>query len=247
LKFRGRHMFSLLISDLHLAPDRPDIVELFARFLRGPARKANALYILGDLFEAWIGDDAIDDPFNAGIADELAALTAAGVAVRFQHGNRDFLVGDGFVARTGVELLAEEVVVPLGGVPTLLMHGDQLCTDDTAYQTMRAQFRSPQWRAAVLARPLAERAALAREYRRQSAEANVRKAENLMDANADAVVDALRRHGCSRLIHGHTHRPARHPLIVDGRHCERWVLADWYTTGSCLEVDERGVEPIALS
>ncbi len=239
-------MAALLISDLHLEADREQIVDHFTRFLRGPARDADALYILGDLFEAWIGDDALSDLFNARIADALAALTAAEVPVRFQHGNRDFLIGADFAARTGVELLAEEVVAPLGGVPTLLMHGDQLCTDDAAYQTMRAQFRSPQWRAAVLARPLAERAALARHYRRQSIEATAQKAEILMDVSPEAVVDALRRHGCSRLIHGHTHRPARHTLAVDGRQCERWVLADWYAAASYLKVDATGVTPVAF-
>jgi UDP-2,3-diacylglucosamine hydrolase len=232
---------TLLISDLHLAPERPQTVDAFVAFLRGPARLADRLYILGDLFEVWIGDDGLDEGFSAGIAKELAAVSGGGTRVFFQHGNRDFLVGQRFAGAAGLELLAEEVVVPLHGRQALLVHGDQLCTDDLAYQAMRAQIRAPAAVAAFLARPLAERAAIARDYRRQSMAATAAKSEALMDVNPGAVAGAFRRHGVDLLIHGHTHRPARHEHVVDGRRCERWVLPDWHGRAVGIVVDPKGV------
>ncbi|MFZ5484976.1 MAG: UDP-2,3-diacylglucosamine diphosphatase [Pseudomonadota bacterium] len=223
---------SLLIADLHLTPEQPGVTARFHRFLAEIAPGAQALYILGDLFEAWPGDDFADHPYAADILAGLHRLTHQGVALRIMHGNRDFLLGPGFCARSGASLLSDPSLVNLHGTPTLLLHGDSLCTDDVAYQAVRNQVRDPTWQAALLARPLPERLALARQYRAQSETDKAGKPLDIMDVNEAAVHQAFRSHGCPRLIHGHTHRPARHPLSVDGQTVERWVLPDW--------TDERG-------
>ena len=230
-------MAALFISDLHLCPTRPAVSRLFLDFLRGPAQRADELYILGDLFEYWAGDDDLDDPFVAVMCEALAALADDGVATFFMRGNRDFLAGDGFARRTGAALLDDPALRPIEGVPTLLMHGDTLCTDDADYQEFRSMVRSPRWQQQFLARPLAERKRMIEELRRRSEEAKSVKAEAIMDVNEYAVAAALRTHAYPRLIHGHTHRPAQHLHLVDGRKCERWVLADWYDRGSYLECD----------
>ena len=228
-------MTTLFISDLHLCPTRPAVNLAFLAFLRGPARRAGALYILGDLFEYWAGDDDLDDPFAAAICHALAATAAAGVAVFFMPGNRDFLVGEGFARLTGMTLLEDPILRNVEGIPTLLMHGDTLCTDDVAYQSLRAALRAAPWQREFLARPLAERKRAIEELRLRSEEEKQIKSAAIMDANRDAVAAALRTHGYPRLIHGHTHRPARHVHDIDGRSCERLVLADWYHRGSYLE------------
>lgn len=240
-------MTTLFISDLHLDPERPDISRLFGDFIDSDARDANALYILGDLFEAWVGDD---DPAELGVfvADRLRALSDSGVPVFFQHGNRDFLVGTGFAHRAGMQLLPENAVVMLYGKPVLLMHGDTLCTDDLAYQAFRAQTRDPAWRAQFLAQPLAARLAFAAQARaasqqRQQAMKQDDRAqfETVTDVSQSAVYETFARYGIDTIIHGHTHRPAIHDADVMGRGCKRIVLGDWYTQGSALRVDANGV------
>ena len=245
-------MTTLFISDLHLDPERPQITCLFGEFIDGEARGADALYILGDLFEAWVGDD---DPSETGafVADKLRALADSGVPVYFQHGNRDFLLGCDFARRAGVELLPENAVVVLYGKPVLLMHGDTLCTGDIAYQTFRAQTREPAWRAQFLEQPLAARLAFAAQARaasqqRQQAMKQEDRAqfETVTDVTPAAVLETFARYGIDTMIHGHTHRPAIHDLDVGGRSRKRVVLGDWYTQGSVLRVDANGMRLSAL-
>ena len=245
-------MATLFISDLHLDPERPEITRLFGDFIDGEARSADALYILGDLFEAWVGDDDTSEP-GVFVAAKLRALADSGVPVHFQHGNRDFLVGHEFARRAGIALLPENAVIMLHGKPVLLMHGDTLCTDDTAYQAFRAQTRDPAWRAQFLAQPLAARLAFAAQARaasqqRQQAMKQDDRAqfETVTDVSPAAVRETFARYGIDTIIHGHTHRPAVHALNVDGRNCERVVLGDWYTQGSVLRVDADGLRLAAL-
>lgn len=239
-------MIHLFISDLHLCATRPQTTNVFFEFLEGPARAAQALYILGDLFEYWAGDDDLDEPFNASICNALSGLSRHGVKLHYMHGNRDFVIGDEFARQAGVTLLEEETLVDLAGSRTLLMHGDTLCTDDHAYMQFRAAVREPRWIAQTLAQPLSQRKAQIEELRRMSEQAKRGKTANIMDVNQDAVAAVLRKHGYPRLIHGHTHRPARHEHEVDGRRCERWVLADWYEDGSYLECKGGTCRMVAL-
>lgn len=226
---------TLFISDLHLDRERPHGLLLFERFLRDDAPGADALYILGDLFEYWIGDDD-DAPHLESIAVTLRRLADAGTPTYFAHGNRDFLLGEHFAQRTGMTLLPEETVVDLYGRPALLMHGDSLCRDDHEYMEFRDMVRAPGWQAGFLAQPLSRRRAAAEAMRAQSRENGRTKPPEITDVSPAAVVDALRRHGVDLLIHGHTHRPRIHELIVDGRLAHRIVLADWYDTGGMLRV-----------
>jgi UDP-2,3-diacylglucosamine hydrolase len=231
---------SLFISDLHLTEERPEANERFIAFVEEKARKAEALYILGDFFEYWIGDDDIAEPFNAIVAGLLGDLGRTGVQIRLMHGNRDFLIGERFCAATGAKLLDDPVVETIQGERTLLVHGDTLCTDDVEYQAWRRKARDPAFQAEFLAKPLAERRRAVGQMREKSKEVVKGKTAEIMDVNEDAVRQALRRHGVRRLIHGHTHRPGRHDVDVDGRRCERWVLPDWYGRGGYIEVDRRG-------
>ncbi|MGQ9862001.1 MAG: UDP-2,3-diacylglucosamine diphosphatase [Thiobacillaceae bacterium] len=242
----GRRPQSLFISDLHLTAERPAANERFFCFLEEIARDAEALYILGDFFEAWVGDDALSDPLHAQVAAALQQLVARGVRLFFMHGNRDFLLGGAFTQATGARLLQEPHVLNLYGRPTLLLHGDALCTDDLDYQRFRRLVRDPAWQAGFLARPLAERVALARQLRAQSERVKGDKRPEIMDVNPEAVLAAFRRHGVLRMIHGHTHRPAHHRLLVDGQACERWVLPDWYDTGGYLVCSDAGCRLIHL-
>jgi UDP-2,3-diacylglucosamine hydrolase len=225
---------SLFISDLHLSETRPEANERFIGFLEGEARGADALYILGDLFEYWIGDDDLADPFNAIVVGFLKAFPGGKFVM---HGNRDFLLGSRFSEATGAQALQDPSVVDLEGEKTLLMHGDTLCTDDVDYQAWRRTARSPAWQADFLSKPLPERRQAILELREKSREVIQAKPAQIMDVSDDAVRAALRRHGVSRLVHGHTHRPGRHALEVDGRRCERWVLPDWYGRGGYLELE----------
>jgi UDP-2,3-diacylglucosamine hydrolase len=228
---------TLFISDLHLTEERPEANERFVEFVEDTARGAEALYILGDFFEYWIGDDDLEEPFNAVIAGLLAGLSASGVRLYFMHGNRDFLVGERFCAASGVSLLSDPVVHEIQGVQTLLVHGDTLCTDDVEYQAWRRKARDPAFQADFLAKPIAERRRLTAQMREKSKEVVRGKTAEIMDVNAQAVAEVLGRHGVRRLIHGHTHRPGRHKVGSNG---ERWVLPDWYGRGGYLEVDRRG-------
>jgi UDP-2,3-diacylglucosamine hydrolase len=235
-------MASLFIADLHLDEGRPHITDLFERYLAGDeVRRADALYILGDLVEAWIGDDD-DAELPARIARATRDVREAGVPVYFMPGNRDFLLGQDYADRAGLTLLEDGVVHDLHGRPTLLMHGDTLCTDDAAYQAVRRQVRTPEWKANILAMPLEARRAFAAKARADSRAHTGSAAEAIMDVNAEAVAQAMRGAGVTRLIHGHTHRPAVHEFRLDGRPAQRVVLGDWYEHGSVLRVARDGVE-----
>lgn len=226
------------VSDLHLSPRSPGATRLFLRFLAGRARQAAELYILGDLFEAWIGDDDSGDPFNAQVVAALRAASDAGLRIGVMHGNRDFLLGDGFAAATGARLLPDPYVLSTPEWQFVLSHGDALCLDDATYMAFRAQVRNPAWQAALLARPLGERRAIAAQLREVSESSQRAKDNSYADLQAAATDDFLRDHGYVTFIHGHTHQPARHDHIVDGIHVERWVLADWREDrGECLVWD----------
>jgi len=235
-------MATLFIADLHLDPSRPQITDLFEHYLASDeVRHANALYILGDLVEAWIGDDD-DAELPARIAAVTRAVRDAGVPVYFMVGNRDFLLGPAFAARAGLTLLDDGTVHDIHGRRTLLMHGDVLCTDDIAYQAVRQQVRTPEWQAQILAMPLQARRAFAAKAREDSKAHTGNTMESIMDVNADAVAETMRKAGVTRLIHGHTHRPAVHDFQLDGAPAQRIVLGDWYEQGSVLRVDADGVE-----
>ena len=233
-------MPTLFISDLHLTEERPEANERFIALLEEQGRAADALYILGDFFEYWIGDDDLGEPFNAVVAGMLKDLTRQGVPVYLMHGNRDFLIGKGFCAATGASLLQDPTVAEIGGVKTLLVHGDTLCTDDVEYQAWRRKARDPAFQAAFLAKSLAERRRTVGQMREKSRQVVQEKTAEIMDVNDDAVRQAMRTAGVRRLIHGHTHRPGRHELDIDGQRCERWVLPDWYGRGGYLQVDRDG-------
>ena len=228
----------LFISDLHLDARRPEANERFIGFIEGKARGAAALYVLGDLFEAWIGDDDVVERFNAVIVGFFAALTKSGTPLYLMHGNRDLLIGERFCRETGGKLLADPTVVDVEGTPTLLMHGDTLCTDDTEYQAWRLKARSPAFQEMFLSKSLGERRAMSAMMREKSKEAIAGKPAEIMDVNASAVRDAFRKHGVTRMVHGHTHRPGHHKIEVDGRRCERWVLPDWYGPGGYLQINQ---------
>ena len=238
-------MSLLFVSDLHLDAARPATTRAFLELLEGPARRAEALYILGDLFEAWVGDDDPGEP-GTSVCAALKALSGSGVPVFLMRGNRDFLYGQRMAERCGATLLPDPCVVSLYGVPTLLMHGDLLCTDDTAYQAFRSQVRDPAWQANFLAQPLAARQAFAAQARAASQQHQKGVSEAIMDVAPAAVADLMARHGVTRLIHGHTHRPAMHSLEVAGRRAQRIVLGDWYDQGSVLRLDGDGLRLDAL-
>jgi UDP-2,3-diacylglucosamine hydrolase len=218
----------LFISDLHLSPESPGLTALFLRWLRERAKGAECLYVLGDLFDAWIGDD--DDTYHE-VETALTAVAASGTRCFFQHGNRDFLIGRRFARRTGWALLPDAARITLAGEPVLLLHGDLLCTDDVPYQRFRRRVRNPVVQWLFLRQPLARRRRIAADYRRRSAAAMADKSAEIMDVNADAVRRFMRRHRVRRLIHGHTHRPADHRLTIDGTAAHRHVLADWSPRG----------------
>lgn len=232
---------TLFISDLHLDSARPHIIALFIDFLEKQASRADALYILGDLYEYWIGDD---DPAEAlrPTIDTLAELNHRGVAIYFIHGNRDFLIDRQFARQTGCQLLPESAVIDLYGEATLVMHGDTLCTGDKAYLSFRAKIRNPIVRRVLLSLSIRLRHRVARGLRDQSQRAITGKSLEIMDVNPQAVEAAMRRHNVRRLIHGHTHRPAVHEFEIDGAPATRIVLGDWYEHGSVLRCTPRGCE-----
>lgn len=238
-------MTTLFISDLHLEADRPDIGKQFLQFLETDARDAEELYILGDLFEAWVGDD---DP-NAHyfkIKRALRKLTDGGVPTYFMHGNRDFMVGNGFAHETGVKILEDPYKVTMYGTRTLLSHGDALCLDDVQYQRVRKMVRDPAWQATMRAKPLKERLRIAQEARRQSLEQTINMSLEIMDVNQGEVQRVIQKYNVDVLLHGHTHRPAVHDVDIGNRKAKRIVLGDWYTQGSVLRWDSRGPKLEAL-
>jgi UDP-2,3-diacylglucosamine hydrolase len=216
----------LFISDLHISLDKPEITRRFLDFLEQRATKAEAIYILGDLFDAWIGDDDPTPPNNK-IRKHLKQLTGSGMKVYLQQGNRDFLLGDKFCQETGVTLIDDYVVIDLYGMPTLLTHGDLLCTDDLPYQAFRAKSHTPEWKSYVLSKPLLLRLMMARWYRFRSHFHKRKKTQEIMDVNQDTVVTVMREHNCLRLIHGHTHRPGVHDFEINGQSAQRFVLSAW--------------------
>lgn len=229
---------TLFISDLHLDASRPDMVAAFERLLAGPARQAEALWILGDLFEYWAGDDDFSDPVAARVAAALSAATALGATIRVMRGNRDFLMGELFAILTGVEIVTDPTVVNLGGERTVLTHGDALCTDDLAYQAFRSEVRDPRWIKKFLATPVAARRARIQELRRHSEQDKREKPAAIMDVSTAAVLTLFRTSRATRMIHGHTHRPARHEHEAGGQRLERWVLPDWHDKASALVHDD---------
>lgn len=222
------------LSDLHLCDERPHSTAQLNTFLAGAARGADALYILGDLVEYWIGDDTLDHQPPTFIP-ALRAVADHGVPVYLMHGNRDFLLGHRFATACGAQLIADPQVISIYGEPTLLMHGDSLCTDDIAYQNFRREVRDPQWQAKILALPWAQRVAMAQKVRAESQRLTGEKPEFITDVNQTAVETAMRAHGVTRLIHGHTHRPAVHDFVLDQQPAQRIVLPDWYEYGGVLE------------
>lgn len=232
-------MHRLFISDLHLQPERPEITRAFLCFLEHIAPGADELYLLGDIFEYWIGDDAPLPGLEA-VTGALSNLSSRNVQLFFQHGNRDFLVGERFAAQIGATLLPEEHCIELNEGTALLMHGDQLCTDDYDYQQFRAQVRNPDWQRHFLSLSIEERLATAQRLRQQSREQGAMKSDSIMDVNAAAVAETMQRANVALLIHGHTHRPAIHPNPIEGIQGERIVLGDWSSEGWYLSANAAG-------
>ncbi|MCH7822162.1 MAG: UDP-2,3-diacylglucosamine diphosphatase [Proteobacteria bacterium] len=232
-------MTTLFISDLHLEAERPDIGDQFIKFLEDDASNAEALYILGDLFEAWVGDDDQNNYYFV-IKRALRQLFDSGVPVYFMHGNRDFMVGQQFANETGVIILAEPYEVNMYGEKALLCHGDAMCTDDVQYQKIRTMTRDPDWQASMRAKPLKERLRMAEEARRQSLERTINLDMNIMDVNEDEVKKIILKYGVDVLLHGHTHRPAVHDVDLGNRKARRVVLGDWHQQGSVVRWDLRG-------
>jgi UDP-2,3-diacylglucosamine hydrolase len=232
---------TLFISDLHLSEERPRTGKAFQRFMHDVAPRAEALYILGDLFETWAGDDDVEDAFHRQVVDAMQALSRGGTRLYLMHGNRDLLMGRQLAESCGATLLADPALISLYGKPTLLSHGDQLCTDDHAYQAGRRQVSDPAWQRQFLAQPLAARKAFIAQLRARSQNEKQKKSEEIMDVNGEAVLALLRNHSYPNLIHGHTHRPGHHVIHVDGQTCNRWVLGDWDTQANALYCDNAGI------
>ena len=232
-------MTTLFVSDLHLEADRPEIADQFLRFLESEAIQAEALYILGDLFEAWVGDDDPNEHYQW-VKQALRKLTRKGVPVYFMHGNRDFMIGEDFATETGVTILSDPDVRDIHGHRVLLSHGDAYCTDDIEYQAVRKMTRDPQWQAMMRQKSLQERLAFAAQARQASLARGGTLSEEIMDVNADAIDAAMREAGVTIMLHGHTHRPAVHEITVNGEAAQRIVLGDWYDHGSVVRWDKNG-------
>lgn len=245
-------MTTWIISDLHLCAQRPAITQAFLHWLATEVTSAEKLYILGDFFEAWVGDDVLQDAQHGAeflpVVHALRTLADHGVKLYFMHGNRDFLIGEDFAQACGLQLLSDPVLIESADQRILLSHGDALCTDDTAYQQFRSQVRQPAWQQAFLAKPLAERIAFAEHARSQSAQNKAAQSIGIMDVNTEAVAVLIREYDYPEvLLHGHTHRPAIHAITVDGHHCERWVLGDWHDTAVACKLDAAGLQLHTLS
>jgi UDP-2,3-diacylglucosamine hydrolase len=230
---------TLFISDLHLEADRPDLADQFLKFLETEALHADALYILGDLFESWVGDDDPNEHY-AWIKQGLRKLTKKNIPVYFMHGNRDFMIGNDFATETAISILPDPHVTNIHGQDVLLSHGDAYCTDDLEYQAVRKMTRDPQWQSVMLAKPLSERLAFAEQARAASVAHGKSIQPEISDVNAAAIETAFRQAGVNMMLHGHTHRPAIHELQVDGHAVKRIVLGDWYEHGSVVRWDENG-------
>lgn len=240
-------MTTWIISDLHLCAQRPAVTQAFLHWLHTEVTTADALYILGDFVEVWVGDDILSDPQHGAefvpIVQALRALSERDVQLYLMHGNRDFLIGEHFARACGLQLLPDPTLLTFGSTRVLLSHGDALCTDDVAYQQFRAQVRSSQWQQAFLAQPLSARLAFAEQARSQSAENKSKYGMDIMDVNSAAVTTLLREYNYPEvLLHGHTHRPGRHPLTVDGHQCERVVLGDWHDTAVVANINHTSCE-----
>ena len=233
---------SLFISDLHLSAAHARSMSAFETFITTQAMRAEALYILGDLFEYWAGDDDLNDPFHKRVTDALSSLSST--RVYLMCGNRDLLIGQELAGACNAVLLEDPALIDLYGTPTLLSHGDMLCTDDAEYQKFRKTVRSPDFKHEFLSRPLSERKAWIRQLRERSIEEKLGKDSAIMDVNEEAVSALLREYRYARLIHGHTHRPDRHVHMVDGHRCERWVLGDWDDGANALRADADGITRI---
>jgi UDP-2,3-diacylglucosamine hydrolase len=239
---------TFFVSDLHLCEMRPHTTRLFLDFLANHAPKAESLYILGDLFEYWAGDEDLDDPHHNEVISALRVLSQHGTVIRIMHGNRDLLIGQAVAKACGAELLPDPFTTQLHGRNTVLTHGDTMCTDDVEYQKFRTMVHAPAWQKTFLALPLAERKAQIVALRARSEQEKSYKDSRIMDVNADAVAVMVRSHDYPEvLIHGHTHRPARHQEVVDGRACERFVLADWDTSGNYLLCNEAGCRSVTIA
>ena len=237
---------TLFISDLHLSADHPHSIAAFQRFIATLAPQAEVLYILGDLFEYWAGDDDRHDPFHEQVVSALHDLSRRGIKICLMHGNRDLLMGDELAQAAGATLLDDPTLLELYGTPTLISHGDKLCTDDVEYQQFRTQVHDAGFQKNFLAQPLAARKAYIEQLRLHSTTAKQSKDSAIMDVNIDAVAALLREHNYPRLIHGHTHRPKRHEHMVDGHRCERWVLSDWDQQASALLCDAQGCRVVSF-
>jgi UDP-2,3-diacylglucosamine hydrolase len=237
---------SLFISDLHLCASRPAITEAFLNFLKTEAKQAEKLFILGDLFEYWAGDDDLNHPDHQNIIQALKALSQ-NTAIYFIHGNRDFLIGEAFAEATGATILADPSALNLYGHSVLLSHGDALCTDDVEYQAFKKLVRSQDWQTKFLGQPLSQRKAQIEELRKKSEEEKSGKPYKIMDINTEALSQLLKAFNYPAIfIHGHTHRPNVHKLHLDGKDCTRIVLGDWYDQGSCLRLDDNGFRNIPI-
>jgi UDP-2,3-diacylglucosamine hydrolase len=237
--------FTYFISDLHLSADRDDINQCLFQFLHEQASEAEALYVLGDLFEVWIGDDDIN-AFTLSIAKAFKTLSNSGVPVYFLHGNRDFLIRKEFAKKAGMQLLPEQQVVNLYGQATLIMHGDELCTMDIEYQAFRIKARGWWWPRLMLSLPLSLRRKIAKKGRETSQKNHSKLSAEIMDVTPEEVINSMQTYDVKRLIHGHTHRPAIHNLDIDGQDAQRIVLGDWYDQGSILKVSNNAVDLTVL-
>lgn len=234
-------MTTLFISDLHLSKQRPHITQLFSGFITSQAKDTEALYILGDLFEVWLGDDMVLPEYQDAIS-AIKTLTGHNVPVYVMHGNRDFLMRDEFENLSGCQLINDPALIDLYGSKTLLMHGDTLCTDDAAYQKFRTMVRNPDWQADLLAHSPKERLELAQEYREMSRAEIGEKTDAIMDVSQTTVASAMLTHNVTQLIHGHTHRPGIHDFELNNQSARRIVLGDWYQQGSVLVCDKNGCD-----
>ena len=240
-------MATYFVSDLHLSSERPDIMRLFNDFLTRKAKEAEAVYILGDLYEYWVGDDAVEEDEYKDTFAALRELSESGVPVYMMVGNRDFLIGEQYAQHTGCILIPDPHLVTLYGEQVLLAHGDELCTDDVEYQKIRRNVRSPALKRQFLSQSRAERHELCRGFRQQSKLATAAKPMEIMDVNQNAVTEMMRHHGVHCLVHGHTHRPNTHAFTLDGKPAKRIVLSDWYKNGVVLVRDETNWHTLTLT